>query len=60
MISLLILVATTVAELPPPAPRLVDFEKDVRPILAASCLKCHGPDKPRGGLRRDSKVGWQK
>jgi hypothetical protein len=34
-----------------PAP--VDFGRDVRPILARSCLPCHGPSKQRGGLRLD-------
>ncbi|SIO41147.1 Planctomycete cytochrome C [Singulisphaera sp. GP187] len=32
------------------------FETEVRPLLAASCLKCHGPDKQKGGLRLDSKA----
>lgn len=29
----------------------VDYERDVRPILAASCYECHGPDKAKAGLR---------
>jgi len=28
----------------------VDFKKEVRPILEAYCLKCHGAEKPKGGL----------
>lgn len=28
----------------------VDFKKQVRPILEAYCLKCHGAEKPKGGL----------
>ena len=32
----------------------VDFVKQVRPILAESCYKCHGPDKKKGDLRLDS------
>ena len=35
----------------------VDFERDVRPILAASCFKCHGPDKQESGLRLDTPQG---
>src|SRR5687767_14880660 len=35
------------------------FEKEVRPLLLAQCIKCHGPDKQKGGLRLDSKAGWQ-
>jgi hypothetical protein len=29
------------------------FEKKVRPLLAERCLKCHGAEKPKGGLRLD-------
>jgi mono/diheme cytochrome c family protein len=30
-----------------------DFERQVRPILTAHCVKCHGPDEASGGLRLD-------
>ncbi|MHC5541948.1 c-type cytochrome domain-containing protein, partial [Singulisphaera rosea] len=38
------------------------FEKNIRPILVEHCYSCHseGAKKIRGGLRLDSKVGWQK
>lgn len=31
----------------------VDFEKDVKPILAERCYACHGPEKQKNGLRFD-------
>jgi len=30
------------------------FEKEVRPVLAEQCYKCHGPEKQKGELRVDS------
>jgi hypothetical protein len=33
----------------------VDFAKDIQPILQKSCVECHGPQKPKGKLRLDSK-----
>src|SRR5262245_55736556 len=33
----------------------VDFVRDVQPIFKASCLKCHGPEKPKGQFRLDSR-----
>ncbi|MBL9153974.1 MAG: PSD1 domain-containing protein [Verrucomicrobiales bacterium] len=29
----------------------IDFEREIRPILAEKCLLCHGPDDSKGGLR---------
>jgi mono/diheme cytochrome c family protein len=43
------------AKLPPAASRQVDFTTDIQPIFQTHCLKCHGPDKQRGGLRLDDK-----
>lgn len=40
-------------ELPPAATRKVDFVKDVQPIFAAHCLKCHGPQLQEGEYRLD-------
>ncbi|HEY3393107.1 MAG TPA: c-type cytochrome domain-containing protein, partial [Lacipirellulaceae bacterium] len=31
------------------------FVERVRPLLAARCWSCHGPDKSEGGLRLDSR-----
>src|SRR5688500_1578516 len=35
------------------------FEAKVRPILTQHCVRCHGPEKQKGGLRLDSRAGWQ-
>ncbi|MFM7815938.1 MAG: DUF1549 domain-containing protein, partial [Verrucomicrobiota bacterium] len=37
----------------------VDFNRDVRPLLADYCYQCHGPDqaKRKGGLRLDQSEG---
>src|SRR6266436_6513614 len=42
-------------KLPPPAKRVVSFENEVKPLLAAHCVQCHGPDKQKSGLRLDQK-----
>src|SRR3954454_21419303 len=39
----------------PPPPTRVDFVKDVQPLLANHCLKCHDAKKQKGGLRLDSR-----
>ena len=44
------------ATLPPAASRPVDFARDVRPILAASCAGCHGAKKRKGGLSLEGKA----
>ncbi len=36
------------------------FEKRIRPVLAETCHECHGSEKQKGGLRLDSRPGWQK
>jgi mono/diheme cytochrome c family protein len=36
------------------------FETRVRPVLADSCISCHGPAKQRGGLRLDSRAALLK
>src|SRR2546422_9014763 len=35
----------------------VDFALDVKPILESACLSCHGPEKPNGDLRLDTRAG---
>src|SRR5262245_22493307 len=34
----------------------VDFHREVQPILAAKCTRCHGPARQRSGLRLDRKA----
>ncbi len=43
------------SRLPAPADRPVDFEKDIAPIFAQACFKCHGPDKQKSNFRLDLK-----
>jgi hypothetical protein len=43
------------ATLPPAANRPVDFDKDIKPILSASCVSCHGNGKSKGGFRIDTR-----
>ncbi len=44
-------------KLPPPAARKIDFTSDVKPILDLSCIRCHGPEKPKSGFRLDNRAG---
>jgi mono/diheme cytochrome c family protein len=44
------------AELPPPAARPVDFQRDIQPLFEKHCVKCHGPEKQKGGWRADVKA----
>jgi hypothetical protein len=45
------------AKLPPPAQKAgVTFESDIRPIMEKSCVRCHGPQKPKAKLRLDNLV----
>ncbi|HEY4309456.1 MAG TPA: PSD1 and planctomycete cytochrome C domain-containing protein [Pirellulales bacterium] len=46
------LVVACVARVAAAAP--VDYVTAVRPILAANCFKCHGPEEQKSGLRLDA------
>jgi ankyrin repeat protein len=41
------------AQLPPPASSKVDYDRDVKPILAQNCYSCHGEEVQQSGLRLD-------
>jgi mono/diheme cytochrome c family protein len=55
MLAASALAGPDLTKLPPPASRSgVTYATDIRPLFEASCLRCHGPEKPKGGLRLDS------
>ena len=31
------------------------FDRDIQPILATSCIRCHGPEKPKSHFRLDNR-----
>ena len=35
------------------AEKLIDFRRDVQPVLEARCLECHGPEKAKNDFRVD-------
>ena len=42
------------AEEPGPTEGVAFFEQHIRPLLIEHCIKCHGPNDPKSGLRLDS------
>ncbi len=36
------------------------FENNIRPLLQDRCIECHGAAKQKGGLRLDSRDGWER
>lgn len=46
-----------ISKLPAPAAKKdLTFDKDIKPLLEKSCLKCHGPEKPKSKYRLDSRA----
>ncbi len=46
---------TELSMLPPAATTPTDFARDVQPLFAKHCVKCHGPEKQKSDLRLDVK-----
>jgi hypothetical protein len=50
----------TPKELPPASTKVgLTFDKDIKPLFEASCIKCHGAQKPKGNLRLDTLEGFK-
>jgi len=47
-----------ISKIPPTSDKKdVTYASDIKPIFDHSCIKCHGPEKPKGKLRLDSLAG---
>ena len=45
-----------ISKLPPPAAKPgLTYDKDIKPMIEKSCLKCHGAEKPKSKYRVDSR-----
>jgi hypothetical protein len=53
-------VAASNAKLPPPATRPVDFEKEIKPLFEAACIKCHAKGKDKGGFSLETREAFLK
>jgi hypothetical protein len=42
-------------QVPPAAYVKIEFDRDIQPILATSCIRCHGPEKPKSHFRLDNR-----
>jgi hypothetical protein len=51
------LAADIATNLPPPVDVKIVFDRDIRPILETSCLRCHGAQKPKSHFRLDFRAG---
>jgi Planctomycete cytochrome C len=44
------------SKLPLPAKTPIDFDQQIKPILEHSCIRCHGPERPKSHFRLDDRV----
>lgn len=44
------------SDLPPAVEQQIEFSRDIKPMLEARCVVCHGPSQQINGLRLDRKV----
>ena len=42
-------------QLPPAAAVQIDFARDVQPIFEQSCIRCHGPERPKSHFRLNNR-----
>ena len=54
------LTAEQLQKLPPPATRAVDFQKDIKPLFEAACIKCHAKGKDKGGFSLETRQSFLK
>ena len=54
-IAMVVNAAVDKTKLPPAAKKTgVTFDKDIKPLFEASCVKCHGSEKQKAKLRLDT------
>ncbi len=55
LLALNLYAAVDISKLPPASEKKdLTYDKDIKPIFAKSCFKCHGPEKQKGKMRLDS------
>lgn len=52
--------AASSATLPPAATHPVDFEKEIKPLFEAACIKCHAKGKDKGGFSLETREAFLK
>ncbi len=53
--SLTALAGIDASKLPAPSKQKdITFAKDIKPLFETSCIRCHGAERPKAGLRLDS------